>query len=260
MGIIVIILVVVCAMCMLLTWSQRRETAKLRKEEKVKADFIRNMSHEIRTPLHTVSGLAEVIANDALYLSKDEKNNICDQIKGNAAIIATILDEMMKYVDSSATGHNLEYERISPNQLCLHSIETFGQQYANVFTKAKLTFKRTLSDDFFFNTDPHIVQLILNKLIANACRFTEEGEVTVGCNTTETPDRLTIYVQDTGQGIPEDRIDAIFNWFDNPEASKDVAEMDLSIAYRMAQQIGGVVSLDRMYSKGTRLMLILPLR
>jgi signal transduction histidine kinase len=260
MGIIILVLAAACAVCLLCIWKMRREREKVSREDQVKTEFIRNMSHEIRTPLHTVSGLAEIIADESLYLSKDEKKNISDQIKSNAAMISTMLDEVMRYVDVSATGHPLEDERISPNRLCLRCIEAFGQQYAKVFSEAKIVFKRTLDDDYFINTDPHIVQLILNKLIANACRFTQKGEVAVGCSSTENPDKLTIYVQDTGSGIPEDRKASLFNWFEHPEASKDPAEMDLSIAYRLAQHLGGVVAIDPMYQQGTRMLLILPLR
>lgn len=260
MSIIVVVLSVICVACMYYIWRQRRERVGLRRDDRVKTEFIRNISHEIRTPLHTVSGLAEIIADESLYLSKSEKKNISDQIKSNAAMISTMLDEVMSCVDVSAAGHPLEDERISPNRLCLRCIEAFGQQYAPIFSDTKLVFKRTLDDDFFINTDPHIVQLILNKLITSACHFTKQGEVAVGCSSTEVPGKLTIYVQDTGDGIPEDRKSLLFNWFDHPEDSKDPVEMDLSIVYRLAQHLGGVVALDPDYQQGTRMLLILPLK
>lgn len=259
MNIIVLLLVIVCAVCAMRLWQQGKVLAVMKKREQVRTAFIRNLSREIRTPLHTVSGLAEVISNEQLYLSKSEKKNISDQIKANSDLIGTILDEVMYYVDNTSGGHKIKDERLSPNSLCRSSLQAF-QQRSTDSCAAKIAFKRTMSDDVFVNTDPHIVQLILNKLMFNACHFTQEGEVAMGCSTSENPGKLTIYVQDTGCGIPEDRKQSVFSWFDHPNDNIDMAEMDLSIAQRLAHRLGGEVMLDPKYTGGTRVLLILPMK
>jgi signal transduction histidine kinase len=126
--------------------------------------------------------------------------------------------------------------------------------------RVKLQFNRELRDEFFVNSDRHLVELIVNKLIINACKFTEEGTVTVGCNTTTHADRLTIYVCDTGKGIPEARMSNLFSYFDEPDDLQDEAELDLSICRRIAEKLGGELLYDVAYQDGTRLELILPLR
>lgn len=259
MIVIVVFLIIVCVACMVSVWMQNVKLKKLVDENKMKSTFISNLNNEIRTPLKTVSSLAEVITGQQLYLSKSEKQNIADQIKGNTTLINTLLDEVMFYIDPTTQGHTIEDERLSPNFLCRRCLEAF-QQRAAATPQVKVLFKRTLSDDFFVNTDPHIVQLIVNKLLQNACRFTKEGEVAIGCSDSETPGKLTIYVQDTGSGIPKDRRSAIFTWFEHPCDMRDVAEMDLSITQRLANRIGGIVTLDEQYTEGTRLLLILPIR
>jgi signal transduction histidine kinase len=124
----------------------------------------------------------------------------------------------------------------------------------------KLNFKRELSDEFFVKSDRHIVEVILNKLILNSCRFTEEGSITLGCNTSERDGQIVFFVEDTGGGIPENRKNNLYTWFDDPEDMADEAELDLSICQRLAQEIGGALELDELYAKGTRMLLILPLK
>jgi signal transduction histidine kinase len=125
----------------------------------------------------------------------------------------------------------------------------------------KLQFKRELSDEFFVKSDRHLVEIIINKLILNSCRFTEEGSITVGCNTSERVGQLVFFVEDTGGGIPENRVDNLFSWFDTPEDMNDEAELDLSICQRLAQKLGGALEYGTTYhSGGTRMLLILPVK
>lgn len=118
-----------------------------------------------------------------------------------------------------------------------------------------------MSDEFFIESDRHVIEIILNKLIQNACRFTEKGEVVVGCNTTENEGMLTLDVSDTGAGIPKDRLSRLFSWFEQPDDMRDEAELDLNICQRLAQKIGGVLFIDELYARqGTRVVLVLPIK
>ena len=132
----------------------------------------------------------------------------------------------------------------------------------SIFHRAgvKLVFSRKLSDEFFVKSDRHLVELIVNKLIINACRFTESGEVVVGCHTEGRPDCLTIYVKDTGAGIPENRTGNLFTYFEEPDDMKDEAELDLSVCRRLAEKLGGDLIYDDSYQEGTMMLLVLPLR
>lgn len=255
---IAMILALLCVV--LLVWL-RRQQGDLRQERRsgrMNRAFLQNISHEISTPLKSVKELAAIVAKEDLYLSKSEKRNISEQMQYNADLISTLLDEMMLFSDCG-DGHQLSDESFSPNALCRRCLE------ANMFSiyhqqAVKLNFKRELNDEFFVKSDRHIVELIVNKLILNACRFTEQGEITVGCNTSEEIERLTIYVQDTGAGIPSERMNSLFNWFDEPDDMRDEAELDLSIVQRLAQKLGGDLRLDDSYTGGTRVLLVLPLK
>ncbi len=257
---IVIILSLALLACLGSVISMRRELAAIRKADRMKKAFLMNMDHEIRVPLKVLSGLANIVAKEDLYLSKNEKRNISDQMNYNSNLISTLLDEVMMFSGSGNTGHQMSQESFSPNELCRRCLE--GNMYSTFHRQAvKLNFKRELSDEFFVKSDRHLVELILNKLILNACRFTENGEVLVGCNTSENTNCLTIFVEDTGMGIPENRQNKLFSWFDEPEDMNDEAELDLSICHQVARKIGATLLVDGNYRRqGTRMLFILPLR
>lgn len=258
MIVLVVILAIALIACLYHMRTLSAQVSKAQRSEKMKQAFIHNISHEIRTPLHSVSGMAEVISDESLYLSKSEKRNISDQIKYNAALIATLIDEVLLLSDETTSGHLIEFEEISPNIVCRRCLEASLHQSQR--PSVRTTFKRELSDEFFVHTDPHLLELIINKLLLNASRFTQEGEIAIGCNTTDNPDRLTIYVQDTGKGIPEERKSKLFNWFEQPDETRDEAELDLSIVQKLAARINGLVRVDNTYKKGTRMQIILPIR
>lgn len=257
------VVIVVLAVALLLALYRLRqnqmEMMQLRKGDRMKSAFLNNINHEIRTPLKSVDEMADIVAKPDLYLSKNEKRDIADQLHYNASLISTLFDELMVFTDADATGHQLKDEMFSPNALCRRCLE--ANMHSIYHREAvKLTFKRELSDEFFVQSDRHVVELILNKLILNACRFTEKGEITAGCNVSEHVGRLTIFVDDTGKGIPENRMKSLFTWFESPDDMKDEAELDLSISQKLAQKLGGTLRVETTPDKGTHMMLVLPLR
>jgi len=236
-----------------------RQMRSLKASKRMNQVFLRNINHEIRVPLKVFQNLATTIGKDDLYLSKSEKRNISDQLVYNSNLITTFLDEVMLFTGAELKGHKLWMESFSPNALCRRCLEANMQSIYHR-QAVRLSFKRELSDEFFVKSDRHLVELIVSKLVINACRFTEIGEITVGCNTNEHPDNLTIYVKDTGRGIPENRINNIFTFFEEVDNLYDEAELDLSICHKLAKTLGGELQHDIEYQKGTRMKLILPLR
>lgn len=257
---IVLILTVSLAGSLWYIASLREKVCDIQKTDRMKRVFLSNMNQEIQVPLKTIKGLSETVSKENLYLSKNEKRNIADQMNYNTDLIATLLDEAMMFTESATEGQQSHIESFSPNALCRRCLE--ANMYSIYHREAvKLNFKRELHDEFFVRNDRHLVELLLNKLILNACRFTEVGEVLVGCNISESTNCLTVFVEDTGKGIPENRMQKLFTWFDSPEDMADEAEIDLSICYRIAQKLGGRLYMDQHYRRqGTRFVLILPLR
>jgi len=255
--VLVILLAVACLFCLLLLRRQGEQVAALKKSSKVKSALIRAMSREIRTSLQSVNSMAEIVSKDDLYLSKGEKKSISERLLYDIDLISTLLDEVSAYIDESQGGHALHDERFSPNLLCQHCIDA---NTIHVSPGVRLVFKNQMGESVFVSADYHIVELVLNKLIYIACQFTQKGEIRVGYNYMEVQHLLTLFVEDTGDGIPRDRRTNLFNWFEGDEVDVNTTEFDLSVAQRLATKIGGIIRNDSTYIKGTRMEFTLPVR
>ena len=258
--ILIAVLAIALVVVLYLLCRLSREMKSTRKNNRMVKAFLNNVNTEIRSPLKVMNEMAAILRKDDLYLSKNEKRDMSDQLLYNANLIGTLLDEVMMFSDPDSEGHQLKDDVFSPNALCRRCLE--ANMYSIYHRQAvRLTFKRELSDEYFVKSDRHMVELILNKLILNACRFTEEGEILMGCNTSEHPGHLTVFVKDTGVGIPETRINSLFSWFDAPDDMADEAELDLSICQRLAEKLGGMLQVDSTPQKeGTRMLLLLPVK
>ena len=258
-----IVLIIVLAFALLgMTYLYNKVRVELRtvkRSDFMMRAFLRNYSHEVHSPLKVIERIADIMLEKDLYLSKNEKHDMGDQLHYNVNVISLLLDEVMVFTDADAKSHQLKDEMFSPNALCRRCLEA-NMHNTYLRDQVRLNFQRDMDDEFFVKSDRHVVDLILNKLILNACRFTQEGDIMVGCNTTESPGYLTIFVSDSGGGIPEHRKDNIFTFFDDPADMMDEAELDLSICQRLAQKLGGDLLIDQNQQKGTRVLLLLPLK
>lgn len=257
MVVALVILIIICVVLGCLMKVQQSKLGEMRRSECIKTAFLRGLSREIRTHLHSVTGLAEIISRDSLYLSKSEKRNISTQIKYNTSLILTLLDELLIFSNEHG-GHQLKDERFSPNILCQRCIDA---HLPSVHEGVRLTLRSELNDTEFVEADYHIIELILNKLVGMSCEFTKKGEITLSCRRGDPSHLLIFSVQDTGGAtIPKDRRAFLFNWFDNPNEFSEPAEFDLSVVQRLAQKVGGYLRYDELWTKGTRMEFTIPVR
>ena len=257
MVVVLVILIIVCLALVLWGRAQQVKLAEMQKSRSVRTAFLKGLIREVRTHLHSVGGLSEIISKDDLYLSKSEKRHITTQIKYNTSLISTLLDELSILSDVHG-GHQLKDERFSPNILCERCIDA---NLPSVHEGVRLTLTRELTDSYSVEADYHIIELIINKLVACSCQFTMKGDITLGCHLGESPNLLVFYVQDTaGTTIPEDRKASIFDWFDNPDENCEPTEFDLSVAQRLAEKVGGYLRYDELWTQGTRMEFTLPVR
>ena len=108
-------------------------------------------------------------------------------------------------------------------------------------------------------TNKEEVQKALECLLNNACKFTENGTITVRSSHNKATQQVEISVTDNGKGIPEEDREKIFNHFYKIDNYKDGIGLGLPLARRIARQLGGDVTLDTNYTEGARFIISLPL-
>ena len=240
--------------------TRRRHLAQLNaayqhalESDKMKTRFIQNVSHEVRTPLNIISGFSQVIADPSLTESVEERQNMAAMMQKSAQQITNLIDEIigLSLIESSTTV--VKDDIVKVNQL----LESVVADYEDaVPPQVALRVDSELEPDFSFATNKNMLYRIISALTDNAIKNTEKGAVTLKARTVA--QTLLITVEDTGCGIPADQAEHIFERFVKLDSFKQGIGLGLPLSRKLAEQLGGLVTLDTNYTPGARFVVTLP--
>lgn len=257
----------------LLAEKVRAESANL-----AKSDFLANMSHEIRTPINAVLGMNEMILREDQRAQELAVNDSVDMIE-------TLKNINVYASDVKNAGHNLlaivndilDFSKIEAGKMDIteapYQLSSLLNDLNNmILFKAqdkKLDFKidvdRTLPDDLY--GDEVRVRQVLTNILGNAVKYTEKGSVRLTLRGEEQGDGtilLKAEISDTGIGIrPEDK-DKLFTKFQRLEMEKNSTVegtgLGLVITQRLLDMMGGTISVESEYGKGSVFTVTIPQR
>ena len=227
---------------------------KAHEAERMKMSFLQNMSHEIRTPLNVICGYAQVIGDPGTLMTAEEKQDICERITHSSQSLVRIVDEILDIASKESIHFIDKNDHASCNSLAREVI----QPYLNKQDHSKVSFEPLLKDSFMITTNRKEVEKILSHLIDNAMKFTQNGSVTLRTYQDNLDHLICFSVTDTGCGIKEGDEEKIFEHFYKSDIYKEGVGLGLSLARRVARQMGGDVVLDSRYKEGSRFILKLP--
>lgn len=222
-----------------------------------KSNFLATMSHEIRTPLNGVLGMVQAMAMDRLSAPQQDR---LDVIRESGENLLAILNDILDL--SKIEAGKLELEEVAFDLGRL--VQGAHSGFTAIANKKGLSFALTIAPEAagVYRGDPTRVRQILYNLIANALKFTECGEVRVDASRQD--GALRIRVSDTGIGIPEDRLAALFDKFTQVDASTTRryggTGLGLAITRDLVALMGGELSVASEPGGGSRFTVILPLR
>ncbi|MEM6925553.1 MAG: HAMP domain-containing sensor histidine kinase [Myxococcota bacterium] len=222
----------------------------------VKDRFLANMSHELRTPLTAIHGYADLLLDEA-RLDTAARSDV-EAIQSSARHLTELLSAV------------LDFSRIDAGDRAVDLVEAdLGDLLADTIRAARPLavpgdnrLETVLAPDLGTGQlDPVMVRQILLNLVANACKFTEGGTVTVSAERRD--GSLELRVSDTGIGIPEDRLDTVFDRFVQADSSAtrrhDGVGLGLALVYRLCELLGGSIAVESEVGVGTVFFVRLPL-
>ncbi|AVO60251.1 two component system sensor kinase [Pseudomonas chlororaphis] len=217
-----------------------------------KSEHLTSISHEIRTPLNGIVGALSLLERSGL---SEQQQELIGTARQSSGFLLSIINNLLDFSRIEAGQLELSYEQtaILPmlDQVLLTINLRAQEKRLSLRTLVAANVPRSMS------LDSVRVQQILINLLANAVKFTAQGEVCVRLE--RRAEMLVIAVRDTGKGIPEENQLDIFMPFIQVRAHDNGSGLGLAIASRLANLMGGEILLDSQVGAGSTFTLLLPI-
>jgi ammonium transporter, Amt family len=231
------------------------EEAKLAAEaaNRAKSDFLARMSHEIRTPLNGVVGMIDLLRATGMTEIQERYAQLAREA---ADSLMNVINDILDF--SKIEAGKVELENIDFDLRKV--VEDLCELLAPVATKKSLALASFLRPEVpqRLNGDPNRIRQVLTNLVNNALKFTATGGVSIRVVLeSQEKDRaiLRLAVEDTGIGIPRDRLDRLFKSFSQVDSSTTRkfggTGLGLAISKRLVELMGGEIGIDSEEGKGT---------
>jgi CheY-like chemotaxis protein/signal transduction histidine kinase/HAMP domain-containing protein len=225
-----------------------------------KSEFLANMSHELRTPLNSLLILAKLLADDVEGNLTDKQRQFARTIHGAGADLLALINDILDLSKVEA-GH---MDVHPANVRLVDQAEYADRTFRPLAEEKGIVFEVTLEEPLplTVHTDEQRLQQILRNLLSNAFKFTDEGRVELRIAAGPEPGLLSFTVEDTGIGIPREKLPAIFEAFQQADGTTSRryggTGLGLSISREIARLLGGSITAASAPGRGSTFTLVLP--
>lgn len=231
----------------------QKEKEKAENANLAKSEFLANMSHEIRTPLNAVIGMTSLLLNTG---TTEEQNEFIETIRTSSDSLLVIINDILDFSKIEAGSLELEEQPFDLSRCIKESLDFVGTVAKE--KELELIYLIDSSVPNFVVGDITRLRQILVNLLGNAVKFTNAGEIFVSVNQRPRPgDGIGLHfsVQDTGIGIPADRMDRLFRSFSQIDASTTReyggTGLGLAISKKLSEMMGGTMWVESEEGIGT---------
>lgn len=223
----------------------------------MKSEFIRNVSHEVRTPLNIINGFSQVLAEMGPDMGDKERGEVAKTIGHSAYQITSLVNKMLAIANDSTKDLMAQATETDGIAICCKAIENMPVVDAE---KVKVKMDDQTNGDVMLYTNGDSLLLMLSYLLENAVKFTEKGHIILKVRTEKQKGRkmMLFSVEDTGCGIPSDKVGTIFQRWVKVDEFTEGLGLGLAYCWESAQKLGGALTLDQTSEAGTTFTLSLP--
>ena len=242
------------------SYELHKSNIEIEKASHMKSDFLANMSHEIRTPMNAVIGLSDLALREEMPRAARE---YIHQIKSSSKNLLVIINDILDFSKIESGKMDIvevEYEPLSIIQDLASIVNTrIGDKDIEFTMDVTPDMPRNLYGD-----NVRIHQIILN-ILTNAVKFTQQGEVHIKLDFDNIDDDnaiMKVEISDTGIGIKKEDMHKLFNSFQQVDSKRnrniEGTGLGLAITQQLLHLMGGKISVESEYNKGTTFKFELP--
>lgn len=245
----------------------REKTIESREATRIKSELLANMSHELRTPMNSIIGFTSRVIRKTHDIIPEQQLKNLRTVERNAYQLLGLINTILDVSKIEAGRMEIFYEKINMAELVNDVIE-MGK---SLLGGKNVALEADVAETIVINSDRTKIKQMLVNLLGNAIKFTERGEIRVSVKTIETIYEnkslsqlpgIQIDVEDTGVGIKADDLPYIFDDYKQVDGSltrkTGGTGLGLALVKRFSQLLGGTVTVESLYERGTTFHILLP--
>jgi signal transduction histidine kinase/CheY-like chemotaxis protein len=227
-----------------------------------KSGFLANMSHELRTPMNAIIGYSEMLMEDAEDEGNQSALDDLEKIHGAGKHLLSLINDVLDLSKVEAGKMDLYLETFEVGSLIEGVVSTIDTLVKKNDNRLLVDVDESIGQ---MHADATKVRQALFNLLSNAAKFTHAGEIRLRVDTVEVEGEnwVEMSVSDSGIGIPEDKVEVVFQEFSQADDSttRDYGGtgLGLAISRRFCQMMGGDISVSSVLGEGSTFTVRLPL-